>query len=163
MAMAMRPQEFLEQVRVRAEQALPDDQRPVFGRVVYGMLQMHYGNPRIHFEVWLVRKTGRIEIGLHCEDERARNEQAATALAARAHELRDGGGEELELEQWTASWTRLHLTLPLGPLTDQLCDQTAGRLARLITVTLPVLGSLATRAGRQAAVTSPRGRRMARR
>jgi hypothetical protein len=142
----MRPQEFLSAVRDRALASLPPDMRGARSRIEYGTLQAHYGNARVHYEVWLVRKTGRIEIGLHFEGERDYNERAALALALRAHDIRAHAGDDLELEQWTASWTRLHVTLPLGPLTEALCDETAGRLARLIEATRPLLGVIASTA-----------------
>jgi hypothetical protein len=142
----MRPQEFLQGVRDRAAIALPEDLRAFHARVVYATLQLHYGNPRVHYEVWLVRKTGRIEVGLHFEGERDDNVRAAAALAPRVHEVRAVAGGDVELEQWTASWTRLHVTLPLGPLTEELCDETAQRLAGLIAGTQPLLGAMATSA-----------------
>jgi hypothetical protein len=111
--------------------------------VQYAALQAHYGNPRVHYEVWLVRKTGRIEVGLHFEDERERNLRLALALAAHADVLRAAIGPEVELEEWTASWTRLHETLPLGPLTDELCDEVAARLAAIVAATQPLLAEAA--------------------
>lgn len=137
----MRPQEFLLAVRDRALAALPEEQRNFHARVMYASLQLHYGNPRMHYEVWLVRKTGRIEIGLHFEGEREENQQAAALLAERVHELRDGAGADIELEQWTASWTRLHVTLPLSALSEAACAETAARLASLIAATRPLLGA----------------------
>ena len=137
----MRPQEFLYGVRDRAAAALPDELRDFRAKVVYASLQLHYGNPSAHYEVWLVRKTGRIEVGLHFEGEREDNAAAAAALAEHVHELRERAGADVELEQWTASWTRLHVTLPLGTLTESLCDDTAQRLAGLITATRPLVES----------------------
>jgi hypothetical protein len=131
----MRAQDFLFAVRDRCTAALPEALRGHHARVAYGTLQIHFGNPRVHYEVWLVRKTGRIEVGLHFEGEREDNERAALTLARRVHEIRAIVGDDIELEQWTASWTRLHLTLPLGPLIDESCDEVARRLARLIAAT----------------------------
>lgn len=161
MAGSMRPREFLEAVQDRAMPALPGDPRGLRGKVAYGTLQVHYGNPRVHYEVWLVRKTGRIEVGLHFEGEAEENARAAAALAPHVHEIRAIAGDDVELEQWTPSWTRLHVTLPLGPLTDALCAETATRLATLITATLPLLGTLATDAHPR--VSHGNGRRWERR
>jgi hypothetical protein len=139
-----RPQEFLESVRDRAASALPEELRAFRGKVAYGTLQVHYGNPRVHYEVWLVRKTGRIEVGLHFEGEAEENVRAAAVLAPHVHEIRATAGDDVELEQWTSTWTRLHVTLPLGPLTDALCEETAARLATLIAASVPLLGEMAT-------------------
>lgn len=138
----MRPQEFLQAVRDRVVRRLPERERSFRSRIVYATLQLHYGNPRVHYEVWLVHKTGRIEVGLHFEAEREENARAAATLAPHVHAIRAAVGDDVELEQWTPSWTRLHVTLPLGPLTADLCDTVARRLAGLIAVTHPLLGDL---------------------
>lgn len=142
----MRPQEFLAAVRDRAAARLPAEMRDFQARTFYATLQLHFGNPRAHYEVWLVRKTGRIEVGLHFEGEREDNERLAAFLAERVHQIREQAGPEVELEQWTASWTRLHATLPLGPLTASLCDEVAAQLGDLIAATRPLLEHDLTRA-----------------
>ena len=136
----MRPHEFLHAVRERAAMQLPPSLRDWRARVMYATLQTHYGNPCVHYEVWLVRKTGRIEVGLHFEDEREVNRRWAAYLATYADQLREALGPDVELEDWTASWTRLHQTLPLGPLDDVLCDDVAARLAAIVAATQPLLG-----------------------
>jgi hypothetical protein len=125
----MRPHEFLNAVRERAVARLPEELRGWRARVQYAALQAHYGNPRLHYEVWLVRKTGRIEIGLHIEAERETSRAWAAFLAAHADDLRASIGPGVELEDWTASWSRLHETVPLGPLSEDLSDEVAARLA----------------------------------
>jgi hypothetical protein len=147
----MRPQEFLHAVRARAAARLPEGLRGWHTRVVYATLQAHYGNPRVHYEVWLVRKTGRIEVGLHFEDERDRNQRLALELARHADVLRTAIGPDIELEDWTATWTRLHETVPLGPLDDALCRDVAERLAAIVTATQPLLAA----AGANAALRRP--------
>ncbi|MGH2600426.1 MAG: hypothetical protein ACRDJ9_13700 [Dehalococcoidia bacterium] len=131
----MRAQEFLSEVRDRAVARLPVELRDWRSRIVYATLQTHYGNPHVHYEVWLVRKTSRIEIGLHFEADRDANHAWATLLAAHADELREAIGPGVELEEWTPSWTRLHETLPLGPLDNALCDAVAERLAAIVAAT----------------------------
>jgi hypothetical protein len=157
---AMRAQGFLLAVRDRTAASLLQELRDFHSRIFYGTLQIHYGNPRVHYEVWLVHKTGRIEIGLHFESEREENTRAAAALAPHVHAIRAVAGEDAELEQWTASWTRLHVTLPLGPLNEDLCAEVALRLSGLITATRPLLGPHAVLARPQAA---SHGRRFERR
>ena len=146
----MRPQEFLHGVRERAAARLPDGLRGWKARVMYAALQTHYGNPRVHYEVWLVRKTGRIEVGLHFEGDKESNHAWAAFLAQHADTLRAAIGPEVELEDWTASWTRLHETLPLGALDETLCDEVAERLAAIVAATQPLLA--------EAGANSPRPR-----
>ena len=51
---------FLEDVRDSALAALPASLGTPHSRVVFTSLQMHFGDPRLHYEVWPVRKTGRL-------------------------------------------------------------------------------------------------------
>src|SRR5262245_26036672 len=99
----LRPQEFLHAVQERAAARLPEDLRGWNARVMYGALQAHYGNPRVHYEVWLVRKTGRIEVGLHFEEQKEVSYAWAEYLAGYADALRAAIGPDVELEEWTSS------------------------------------------------------------
>jgi hypothetical protein len=144
--MVMQAQEFLAAVRDQALAQLPIELQSARSRIRYGMLQLHYGEPRVHYEVWLVRKTGMIEVGLHFEADRDANSAGARELAERALELREFLGPELELEQWSPSWTRLHLTVPLSTLNPGLCHEVADRLATLVRLTGNRISSLPARA-----------------
>ena len=69
---------------------------------------------------------------------------AATALAAviapRALEIQAQLGPDVELEEWTKSWVRLHETQALvGDLTEERALAVAERLARFIEVLEPIL------------------------
>ena len=160
----MRPQEFLTAVQDQTIASLPESLQGASGRVRYGMLQLHYGDPRIHYEVWLVRKTERIEIGLHFEADGETNSAWAEGLAERALELCDALGPETEVEQWGPSWTRLHLTVPLCSLDERLCRDVAARLATLMRLTGEQVAALPVRE-RQRHVQTPgeRGRNWRRR
>jgi hypothetical protein len=131
----MQAQEFLTAVRDQVIAALPESLRDLRSRIRYGMLQMHYAEPATHYEVWLVRKTGRIEIGLHFEGGRESNHRRAAELADRALELRESLGPEVELEEWSPSWTRLHVTIPLLELDAGLATQVSDRLASFVRLT----------------------------
>jgi hypothetical protein len=63
---------------------------------------------RLHYEVWVQRKTQRLEVGLHFEGDREWSYSCAGVLAEHAPEIAAAIGVEWELEEWTASWTRLH-------------------------------------------------------
>jgi len=155
----MRPHEFLNAVRERAVARLPEELRGWRARVQYAALQAHYGNPRLHYEVWLVRKTGRIEIGLHIEAERETSRAWAAFLAAHADDLRASIGPGVELEDWTASWSRLHETVPLGPLSEDLSDEVAARLAAIVAATQPLLAEAGANAARRRAAPGERRER----
>lgn len=109
-------------------------------RVRFSLLQVYFASASIHYEVWVQRKTGRIEIGLHFEGEPDDNFRWAAALAPRAIEIQSKLGPAVELEEWTRSWTRLHETRAVGAkLTEELADEVGERLAQFIEALEPIL------------------------
>ncbi len=135
----MRVREFLARVRDLAYDQLGGDGAAFQSRIQFSLLQLYHQDPRIHYEVWPQRKTGRIEIGLHFEGERETNYRWAETLSRRMVEIQAQLGPATELEEWTRSWTRLHQTMPLGALTEEAAHEMASRLVHLIQVMEPIL------------------------
>jgi hypothetical protein len=126
---------FLNLVLERLQLEAPAELRPWQARIRWRMLQIHYGNPRVHYELWLQNRTGRVEVGLHFEDEREVNERWCALIAERVLELQEALGPRLELEEWTATWMRLHLTVDLRPLEPAFADELASLFGQLIAIT----------------------------
>ena len=141
----MRFHEFLLRVRELAEARLAADVPRLRGRLRPSLIQLYRHDPRLHYEVWIQRKTGRIEVGLHFEGERETNYRWAEVLSRRVLELRARLGPNVELEEWTRSWVRLHQTVPLRKLDDGLAEEVAELLALLIQAMEPILAEDATR------------------
>lgn len=136
----MRIRDFLSIVYDALSKELPEPLRKHQWRIRWSLLQIYFDAATLHYEVWVQRKARRIEIGLHFEGEREENQRWASALGGRALEIQAQLGPTVELEDWTASWTRLHETRPLaGDLTDELATEIAQRLARFIQVLEPIL------------------------
>ena len=136
----MRIRDFLFLVYDLLSKRLPEPLREHGWRVRWSLLQLYFGSPAVHYEVWVQRKARRIEIGLHFEGEREESYRWAEALAPRVLEIQAQLGPTVELEEWTRSWTRLHESRPLaGDLTDALAVEVAERLARFIEVLEPIL------------------------
>ena len=134
--------DFLEDVREGTLARLsPRLGEPVAKRV-FSSLQIHFGEPRLHYEVWPVRKTGRIEVGLHIEGPQDWSREVAGRLAAQADDLRSALVDEFELEDWTASWCRLHTTVPLARLTESLAADVATSTVHLIEAAEPIVRAL---------------------
>jgi hypothetical protein len=131
----MHYQPFLQLVLDRLERDATPALRPWHARIRHAMLQIHYGNPRVHYELWLQSRTQRAEIGLHFEDEPELNQRWAALFAERVFELQHAVGAGVELEEWTAAWTRLHLTVPMEPLEAPFSTDLAGHFGRLIAAT----------------------------
>lgn len=108
-------------------------------RVRFVWFQVHFHSPKVHYEVWLTRKTERIEIGLHFEGPQEFSYAWAARFAEHMEQVQAECGPQYELEEWTASWARIHETIPYDPLSEALADEVASRLARLITVCEPIV------------------------
>src|SRR5262245_20310700 len=105
----------------------------------FGYVQYYRERPAVHYEIWVQRKTARLEIGLHFEGERDANYAAAEALSIRAPDVQARIGPEYELEEWTAQWTRLHRSFAAPALTPELADEAAGHAVALIRGMEPIL------------------------
>ena len=138
--MAMRVRDFMSVLHDRTLELLPSDLRDACtARVRFVWFQVHFHSPKVHYEVWLARKTERIEIGLHFEGPREFSYRWAELFAGHMEEIQANLGPEFELEEWTASWARLHTTVPYDPPTETLAEELAQRFARLISVCQPII------------------------
>ena len=136
----MRIRDFLNLVYDELPGQLPEQLREHDWRVRWSLLQVYFEKPAVHYEVWVQRKARRIELGLHFECEREESYRWAEVLAPRAIEIQAQLGQNVELEEWTKSWTRLHETLHLdADLSEALAADVARRLARYIEVLEPIL------------------------
>jgi hypothetical protein len=104
---------------------------------MWTILQLYYGHPAAHFE--LQPHVGRsvVELGLHFEGPAEFNEACAARIGASAGPVMAALGEGWELEEWTASWRRLHRTFQFSSLTTELGREVAGQLANALHVLEP--------------------------
>lgn len=136
---------FLTDVRARLRRAKELDGAQI--RQEMSKLEMHFGEPDLHYVVAVHRKTRSLEVGLHFEGSREDNERRLQALADRSATLRSRLGNNIELEQWNRTWTRVHdstvLTRgdwsPKRDLTPELVEDTARKLLRFIRVLQPMV------------------------
>lgn len=135
----MRVRDFMPLVLDRTIERLPAGLRDAKSRIHSVWLQLHYHTPRVHYEVWLARRIERIEIGLHFEGPREFSYLWAERIAPYMPEIQASLGPAVELEEWTASWTRLHQTLPYDPLSGPLAEEVASRLADTIITLQPIV------------------------
>jgi hypothetical protein len=136
----MRVADFMPVVEQQTLSLLSNGLRDgVTSRIRSVWLQLHYHTSKVHYEVWLTRKTNRIEIGLHFEGARGFSYRWAELIAPYMPEIKARLGPQVELEEWTASWARVHQSLPYDPLSDALAEQVARRLAETITVLQPMV------------------------
>lgn len=114
------------------------------------LIKFHFGNRRVHYEVWVQRRVRRVEVGLHFEGDRAANLAWLAALAPRLPELRHLLGPEVEAEHWTDAWTRIHEEAPLETLEEDSLLEVTARLARLMRALQPLVEAVNPRAEQEA-------------
>ena len=137
----MRVNEFLRLVVENTRSRLPARWRNFDGRSRFTLIQIFYSRRTIHYEVWIRGQERLIEIGLHFESDRATNAALLDYFreAPRAFEIKDVLGDQVELEQWTESWTRIHQLLPYTQLDAATAEEVAKHLAPMIVTLQPML------------------------
>ncbi len=137
--MPMRVADFMALVLEHTRALLPPDLHGFKTGIRFVWLQLHYHTPKVHYEVWLTRKTGRVEIGLHFEGPREFSYRWAELMAPHMPEIQARLGPQVELEEWTPSWTRIHQTVPYTPLSEEMAEEVAQRLAQTIAALQPIV------------------------
>jgi hypothetical protein len=112
-------------------------------RVMWTILQLHYGNPDVHVELQPHVGRGMVELGLHFEGPVEQNDHWAALAASRAAEFMAALGPEWELEEWTASWRRLHRVFRFERLTAALGREVAEDCTKALVAFQPLLAEAA--------------------
>ena len=135
----LRTRDFLALLPGLTRPLLPEDLQDFVVRgPMFSLVGLHYGEPRVHYEVWVQRRAAVLELGLHFEAEAERNAAGLLALSEYADAIGGRLGPRVEGEEWTKSWTRIHETAALRPLTPDYAAAVAKRLAALVAVLEPL-------------------------
>lgn len=151
---SLRIRDFLALMHAGVAARLGGDLDGLSWRQRFGYVQYYRGAPSVHYEVWVQRKTARLEIGLHFEGEREANYAAAAALSVRATDVLARIGPEYELEEWTQQWTRLHRSFGAPSLTPALAEEAAEHTVALIRGLEPLVDELDLRPVSRTTATS---------
>jgi hypothetical protein len=142
--MAMKVKEFLREVTELVRLQVPG---PYRGFQTIGpqssLVKLHFGQPQVHYEVWVQRRQGLVELGLHFEGLPQANACYLESLTRRLPEIRAALGNQVEAEQWTSSWTRVHQSLALESLEEDLLWDVATRVSSMIAVLEPLVREVA--------------------
>ena len=133
----MKTREFVFYAEEVAMRGLPPGFPVPERKVMWTILQFHYGDPNVHFEVQPHPGRQQVELGLHFEGAPEVNDAWAAELARLAPRYMAALGDEWELEEWTASWRRLHRVFRFERLNAELAEMVAGELVKLLTVLGP--------------------------
>lgn len=137
---SLKTKEFLAQVAELARMQLPAALRDVqFAGPIGSLIKLHYGYPKVHFEVWVRRRTGHVEVGLHFEGAPRENAVYLEELTSRYSHVIASLGRGVEPEQWAGSWTRVHQEVPFSNLDEDLLMVVSGCLSQMIRTLEPIV------------------------
>jgi len=136
----MKTREFLQLLPDLVRQQLPAELKEfqVAGSAM-SLIKLHYGDPSIHYEAWIQRRTKELELGLHFEGDPVTNHHYLQLLNQYLHDIQAVLGKEVEVEEWARSWTRAHQTLPLQPLTDDFLVEVSVKLSATMKALEPMV------------------------
>ena len=103
------------------------------------LVQFHYGESRLHYEVSRVRYRGGWELGFHCEaGDSNLNRFLLNGFRRHLFEIKDTLGEGIEAEMWDKGWTKIYEIYPEGELTKLYQGEVGRRLAQIIICLHPI-------------------------
>ena len=107
------------------------------------LVQFHYGEPALHYEVARVVHRSGYEIGFHFESrDHSLNRFLLDGFRRHLFEIKDTLGESVEAEMWDRGWTKIYDMYPDKPLTTEYQAAVAQRLADMITCLQPIFVEL---------------------
>ena len=120
--------------------ALPSSLQGIKSRQPWGWLvQFHYGEPRLHYEVSKVSRIGGWELGFHCEaKDKHLNRVLLNGFRRNLFEIKDVLGDSIEAEMWDRGWTKIYEVMPEEDLTTEYQEKLGYRLAEIITCLHPI-------------------------
>ena len=136
----MKTKEFLETLTDLVRQQLPPELSSfqVHPRVT-SLTKLYYDQASVHYEVWIQKRRGIVELGLHFEGDPESNFLHLELLMGYGDEIRSSLGENVELQQWDKGWCRAHETLSLQPLSDDFLVEVSLRLSNMFRTLEPLL------------------------
>ena len=105
----------------------------------HGLIKVHYGDPSAHYELHIQRRHRQVELGLHFEGAAQDNAFHLENLQARLADIKQQLGAEVEAEQWTRKWTRVHEIIPMAELDEDFLMELTSRLSQYIRVLEPMV------------------------
>lgn len=103
------------------------------------LIQFHYGQASLHYEVSRAKYRDGWELGFHCEArDRDLNRYLLHGFRRHLFEIKDALGEQIEAEMWDRGWTKIYEIYPDGDLTSEYQARAAARLAAIISCLHPI-------------------------
>ncbi len=123
---------------------LPPPLRGIKSRQPWGWLvQFYFSEPRLHYEVAKVVRSGGWELGFHCEaHDNNLNRLLLNGFRRHLFEIKDTLGESIEAEMWDRGWTKIYEVYPDADLTVEYQAALGQRMAAIITCLHPIFVDL---------------------
>lgn len=107
------------------------------------LVQFHYGEPQLHYEISSAKHRPGWELGFHCEArDKKLNRYLLTGFRRHLFEIKDLLGPQLEAEMWDRGWTKIYEVYPEGDLTEGYQMAIGQRLAEIIVCLHPIYVNL---------------------
>lgn len=107
------------------------------------LVQLHYGEPRLHYEVSRAWRHNGWEIGFHCEADATLNRFLLDGFRRHLFEIKDTLGERVEAEMWDKGWTKIYeVCQDDRELTEAYQQKIGRRLADMIICLHPIYVNL---------------------
>jgi len=113
---------------------LPPALQEIQSRQPWGWLvQFHYGEPRLHYEISKVSRLAGWELGFHCEaKDKHLNQVLLDGFRRHLFEIKDTLGESIEADMWDRGWTKIYEVIPEEGMTTAYQLKLGRRLAEII-------------------------------
>lgn len=107
------------------------------------LVQFHFGETRLHYEVSRAARQKGWELGFHCEAGDPRlNRYLLIGFRRHLFEIKDTLGERVEAEMWDKGWTKIYEVVPDAPLTRPYQAEIGHHLAKMIICLHPIFVEL---------------------
>ena len=136
----MSSRHFLAEVLELLRMQLPSELKDFEGvGPWHGLIKVHFGDSSAHYEVHIQHRHRQVELGLHFEGAAQDNTRHLEHLQTRIADIKEQLGPDVEAEQWTRNWTRVHETIPLPQLDEDFLMELTSRFSQYIRVLEPMV------------------------
>jgi hypothetical protein len=119
--------------------SLPADLRDFRWSAYSFQAKAWFGNPELHYEIWVRSRLRVVELGLHFEADDLTNARLLAAFRARAKDVKRGLGKDARIEEWDRGWARVWEPASLELDDSALRDQVATRFAAYMRTLEPIV------------------------
>ena len=144
----LQPGPFLRQVAEDIKVRSAPTEEPIQVQARGRLIKCWFGpEPSIHYEIAIHERTGKIELGLHCESSPQYNRSLYKAFDRCILDIQQTLGTSFWLEEWDHGWIRLYETHPLYPLDTYRVGEISERLNEIIAALEPIYAQITEEVG----------------